>query len=248
MKAFFILILFLLVFILFAAKGMETLDLTPDSLAAAPAAAQEVVPMAVATSSQPQAMPIQPAATTTSLSAGLLLVTGGGGCSNPYTVQSGDTLSKIAVKCNTTLAALWQANPQITNSNLINPGQQIYIPDGSSAPIPVTGKAVAAPITALPQTCACDTAGVPVSGLKAGSMLQVKAHNFPPNEPVNIAIGRLTGGYTVVASGVTDATGTLNTQIVVPYATDSLTPWVVLVLTTSPSSIQVMTQPFTIDP
>ncbi|THW13342.1 extracellular protein 6 [Aureobasidium pullulans] len=51
-----------------------------------------------------------------------------------YTVRSGDFLSKIAENFEITLAALEQANPQITNPDLIFPGQVINIPvcEGSS--------------------------------------------------------------------------------------------------------------------
>jgi lysozyme len=68
---------------------------------------------------------------------------GGGGAPPPapppasgktYTVQSGDTLSAIAAKFGVTLQALEQANPQITNPNLIYVGQVINIPSGGSAP------------------------------------------------------------------------------------------------------------------
>ena len=45
-----------------------------------------------------------------------------------YVVQSGDTLSGIAEKFAVTLALLEKANPQITNPNLIFPGQLIVIP------------------------------------------------------------------------------------------------------------------------
>ena len=45
-----------------------------------------------------------------------------------YTVQSGDWLSKIANKFGVTLGALINANPQITNPDLIYPGQQVKIP------------------------------------------------------------------------------------------------------------------------
>jgi tyrosinase len=46
-----------------------------------------------------------------------------------YTVQPGDTLSGIAGKFpGVTLSALEAANPQITNPNLIVPGQVIRIP------------------------------------------------------------------------------------------------------------------------
>lgn len=45
-----------------------------------------------------------------------------------YTVQPGDTLFLIAQRFGVSLDALLAANPQITNPNLIFPGQQICIP------------------------------------------------------------------------------------------------------------------------
>jgi LysM repeat protein len=47
-----------------------------------------------------------------------------------YVVQPGDTLSGIAELFSVTLAALEAANPQITNPDLIFPGQVIHIPGG----------------------------------------------------------------------------------------------------------------------
>ncbi len=47
---------------------------------------------------------------------------------NSYTVQKGDTLFKIAVHFNTTVAVLLRANPDITNSNVITVGQVINLP------------------------------------------------------------------------------------------------------------------------
>jgi tyrosinase len=47
-----------------------------------------------------------------------------------YVVQPGDTLSGIAELFTVTLAALEAANPQITNPNLIFPGQVVHIPGG----------------------------------------------------------------------------------------------------------------------
>lgn len=48
-----------------------------------------------------------------------------------YTVQKGDNLSVIAQKYGVSLAALEAANPQITNPNLIYPGQHVSIPTGT---------------------------------------------------------------------------------------------------------------------
>lgn len=47
-----------------------------------------------------------------------------------YTVQSGDTLFFIARRYNINLQSLIDANPQITDPNLIYPGQVICIPTG----------------------------------------------------------------------------------------------------------------------
>lgn len=45
-----------------------------------------------------------------------------------YIVQPGDSLFAIAQKFNVTLTALIAANPQLTNPNLILPGQALVIP------------------------------------------------------------------------------------------------------------------------
>jgi LysM repeat protein len=57
----------------------------------------------------------------------------GGGSS--YTVQPGDTLTRIASRFGTTVAAIVQAN-NIANPNLIYVGQVLTIPGGGSSPTP----------------------------------------------------------------------------------------------------------------
>jgi LysM repeat protein len=61
-------------------------------------------------------------------------------CSSPYIVQSGDTLKSIAQKCGVSLQTLLDANPAITNPNLIYRGQRVVIPTSSSNPIKYTIK------------------------------------------------------------------------------------------------------------
>ena len=51
-----------------------------------------------------------------------------------YKVKKGDTLSAIAKANNTTVAAIQKANPEITNVNLIKPGQVFDIPSKAATP------------------------------------------------------------------------------------------------------------------
>ena len=53
-----------------------------------------------------------------------------------YVVQPGDTLSSIAQKFGVSLAAILAANPQITNPDVIQVGQQICIPTAPPPPPP----------------------------------------------------------------------------------------------------------------
>ncbi|WP_440222716.1 LysM peptidoglycan-binding domain-containing protein [Dokdonella sp. MW10] len=50
-----------------------------------------------------------------------------------HTVQRGDTLSAIAQEHGVSLSSLISANPQISNPNLIYPGQEIRIPSGGTS-------------------------------------------------------------------------------------------------------------------
>jgi LysM repeat protein len=49
-------------------------------------------------------------------------------CGSAVTVAPGDTLARIASRCGTTISALLQANPQITNPNNVFVGQVIRMP------------------------------------------------------------------------------------------------------------------------
>ena len=50
-----------------------------------------------------------------------------------YTIQSGDSLWKIAVKYQVGVSELISLNPQLKNPNLIYPGQKVYIPSTPEA-------------------------------------------------------------------------------------------------------------------
>lgn len=230
MRYLFVVVLFFAAFILVVTNLLAGVNLTSNS----PSVVQAAVPAAVTTASEPQVISIQDSPATTSQNSALVPVTGG--CSNPYTIQSGDSLSQIAVNCNTTLIAIRQANLQIVNADLINPGQQVNLPNGAFVQIPVTGQEETSPVTG----------SVPM--LIPGSSLQVRAINFQPNTPVNVAIGPINTAYTALTSGVTGANGNLTTSITVPAVTNSQTLWVVVVSTTTQPSVQAMSPTFNIGP
>ncbi len=59
--------------------------------------------------------------------------------STVHTIRSGETLSSIAKRYNTTVDSIARAN-NIQNPNLINAGRQLTIPDGFDAqPRPSSG-------------------------------------------------------------------------------------------------------------
>lgn len=70
--------------------------------------------------------PTQPAATATPNPPGAP-------CPNPYTVQNGDWIYKIARNCGVSVNALIAANPGI-NPNYISPGQQLNMPAQGATP------------------------------------------------------------------------------------------------------------------
>lgn len=59
-----------------------------------------------------------------------------------YTIQAADTLFLIAKRFGLTVAQLQEANPQITNSNIINVGQVICIPTGNAERFQVLSLAI----------------------------------------------------------------------------------------------------------
>jgi GH24 family phage-related lysozyme (muramidase)/LysM repeat protein len=58
---------------------------------------------------------------------------GSAAASANYTVSRGDTLSGIAAREGVSLSALISANPQISNPNLIYPGQTLHVPGHASS-------------------------------------------------------------------------------------------------------------------
>lgn len=118
-------------------------------------------------------------------------------CGDSETVVAGDSLREIANRCNTTIAALLAANPDITNPNLIYTGQVIAIP-GEGDPAP--GETA---LTIQP------TSGPP------GTTLDVSGEDYPPLTEVIVGIGAPASEPVTSFRAMTDANGSLATQIAV---------------------------------
>lgn len=141
MKAFFLLVLLFLAFVFFASSNVSQADLNPYA-----SQSGYVAPTAATGATTGTGSDVVTINNNTAQSSYAVPVTGT--CSNPYTVQSGDTLSGIAALCNTTVAALQAVNPSVAaNPNLIYPGQQLVTSGTGQASqsantvqqVPVTG-------------------------------------------------------------------------------------------------------------
>jgi LysM repeat protein len=250
MKAFFILVLFILTFFLVASTSLAGVDLTPDT----PPADNSAVTLQQA---EPQVIMIQGntpvSPSTQNQDVQSIPVTGS--CSNPYSVRSGDTLSQIAELCNTSVGAIRLANPQIANINLIYPGQQLNIANTTG-----TISTPAIPVTAdkdlpIPSTQVTPTLQPPVpntgstAGILAGTMLRVQAFNFPANTSVNIGLGDLNGTTpTILSSGVTDPTGSLDATLSLPEEVSGSGPRTIVVYTSGTPRIQAASKAFQVIP
>jgi len=131
-------------------------------------------------------------------------------CESPYIVQEGDTLSKIATRCDTTEQALLDANPAIVNQRLIYPGQRLTIP--GSATIPNTG---AQAELQLNQD----------SG-PAGTLVTVTGSGFPAGATVRVGQGAF-GSEPVQSREVqTNDIGSFSTQFMIPVNADTQLSWI----------------------
>ncbi len=124
-----------------------------------------------------------------------------GPCGATETVVYRDTLRKIANRCDTSVTAILNVNPEITNPNLIFVGQVINIPRDDDEMPDRPGEAA---ITIQP------------SSGPAGSTLYVTGQNYPALTEVIVGIGAPASEPVTSFRAMTNASGTLNTQIAVP--------------------------------
>jgi LysM repeat protein len=119
-------------------------------------------------------------------------------CSGAYTIVAGDTLKKIAAACTMTLSDLLALNPQITNANLIYPGQVIQL---SGTPATTTATPVPATVyysSVAPRSVSGDTLA------SIAARYNISVDTLLSNNP-NLLIA---SGQTLVIPGVSSTVGT----------------------------------------
>lgn len=99
-------------------------------------------------------------------------------CGDAYTVQDGDTLIEIARDCNTSVAAMLAANPEIEDPSIIYENDVLTIPDGAQQRV----------VSIRPES------GPP------GTIVRVFASGFPAGAQVQLGLGEPESEYNVVAS------------------------------------------------
>jgi LysM repeat protein len=150
-----------------------------------------------------------------------------------YVVQPGDRLSLIAQQYGTSVNAILALNSQITDPNLIYPGEVLRIPVGTATipVIPITGPSAQI---------------VPSSGLQ-GAYVQVIITGFPANTPVHIGLHK--PGQKLIessADATTNAYGAVSVTVRVPKGSNinNNREWLAKVSTTSGTSITVESTPY----
>lgn len=140
-------------------------------------------------------------------------------CGDTVTVTAGDTLWNIARRCNTTIEAIMQANPSITDRRLVYVGQVLQMP-GAAPQTPGSERELNPRLAYMPVNAA------------GGSSIHVIATGFPANQPVNIGFGPPASEYGTVQTATTSASGALNLEVRVPAGYAAGEEWVLVVETT----------------
>jgi len=167
-----------------------------------------------------------------------------GSTSGVYTVVAGDTLFRISLMYNTTVAAILSVNPSIENANRIFVGQRINLPGGTGGG--TSGGGTSGGGTTSGGTTTGARAEVTTT-ISAGGTINVKVYGFPANAPVDIRVGPSGEAYRVVVDATTDASGYASSSVTIPGdAVDGAT-WQALILTTESAVGKQVTVTFKID-
>jgi LysM repeat protein len=138
-------------------------------------------------------------------------------CGDSYVVTEDDTLIEIAQNCNTSIAAMLNANPGIEDRALIFAGQELAIADEVRA-----------------------VAIRPLSG-PPGTQVEMIASGFPPGSLVEIGLGVLASEYTVVGTREIGPTGQIFAMLIIPPETTIGQEWVAVVVL---NNVETISEPF----
>jgi len=129
-----------------------------------------------------------------------------GTCGESYTVQPGDTISDIAELCQTTVVAILEVNPEITDPTRIFVGQVIRIPRSATAPV-----------LAITPTCG-----------SAGNLLTILGSGFPSNSIIEISMGPENQSSFIVEYITSDDLGSIETEVYIPLYATPYSSWIVI--------------------
>ncbi|MES0360034.1 MAG: LysM peptidoglycan-binding domain-containing protein [Anaerolineales bacterium] len=144
-----------------------------------------------------------------------------------YIVQVDDTLRSIAVKFNRDPEAILLANPQITETNQINPGQIIRIPP----------KEPGTPITKINPICG-----------QMGTEVLVTGSGFPPVTTVNLGMGQYLVSYEEAGTTTSSPNRTITTRMNIASSGQIGELWVVVAGTSTFPRVQSTSNIFTVTP
>jgi lipoprotein-anchoring transpeptidase ErfK/SrfK len=139
-------------------------------------------------------------------------------CGQEYVIARGDSLSKIARRCGTSLAALLEANPDINNPDRIKVGQRIALekpePEGPS-------------LTIKPET------GMP------GKEIEIQVLGFPARTSIRFLMAPEPEAgepqYDLLQTVRTDSNGTAVVRTTIPENANDEQTWVISVTPRNPS-------------
>jgi LysM repeat protein len=161
------------------------------------------------------------------------------GCGITYKVQSGDSLAKIAMRCDLTISKLISLNPQIHDPNLIYAGQILRL-DASADwsitqlnPLFYTYSYFDWSMLYTP-SIVYNYASVSLSttSVKPGGTLTVYVAGYPPNMDIDYRIGKSGAVVSAIYDGVTDANGKASAVLTIPASAVKGEAWVIFVTTT----------------
>jgi N-acetylmuramoyl-L-alanine amidase len=128
-------------------------------------------------------------------------------CGDTYIVLPGDTIDSIAALCGTTVDAILEINPEITDPDILYPGQIIRIPEIES---------IISSIITIGPTC-----GLP------GQTLMVVGSGYPIGVPVDLKLTQQGGNTFSVGTTTSDQLGMIDTTIILPNSVQPGTAWFV---------------------